>query len=172
VIPLVKPDKSRYVWLYLPSKADKERWQAIADKARSPLSTFCISIIEERLAEEEEFKPRREMAREMEALKAENKALRDDLRQKDIVLERYEVDLKKYRSQSFLNDDYHGVRRYSKEIVDLLKSRGQADSYKILEVLGIDPRESELVKAVSKQLEELEGFGFIKSDGRSWKWIA
>lgn len=144
----------------------------MADKARSPLSTFCISIIEERLAEEEDFKPRRELARENEALKAENKALRDDIRQKSIVIERYEGELKKHRAQSFTNEDYAGVRRYSKEIVDLLKSRGQADSYKILEALGIDPRESELVKAVSKQLEELEGFGFIKSDGRSWKWIA
>ncbi len=144
----------------------------MADKARSPLSTFCISIIEERLAEEEDFKPRRELARENEALKAENKALRDDIRQKSIVIERYEGELKKHRAQSFTSENYAGVRRYSKEIVDLLKSRGQADSYKILEALGIDPRESELVKAVSKQLEELEGFGFIKSEGRSWKWIA
>ena len=45
------------------------------------------------------------------------------------------------------------------------------DSYRILETLGIDPRESDLVKAVSKQLEELEGYGMIKTDGRSWKWI-
>jgi hypothetical protein len=168
---LVKPDKSRYVWLYLPSKADKGRWQAEADKARSSLSTFCISIIEERLSEEE-FKPRRELTREMEALKSENKSLRDDLKQKAIVLERYEADLKKYRSQSFLNEDYAGTRGYSKEIVDLLKSRGQADSYKILEALGIDPRESELVKAVSKQLEELEGYGFIKADAKGWRWIS
>ena len=55
--------------------------------------------------------------------------------------------------------------------MDLLKARGQADSYKILEVLGIDPRESDLVKAVSKQLEELEGYGMIKTDGRAWQWI-
>lgn len=168
---LVKPDKSRYVWLYLPSKADKDRWQALADKAQTPLSKFCISIIEERLAEESEFKPRRELSKEMESLKAENKTLRDDTRQKAIVLERYEGELKKYRSQPFLGEDYAGVRRFSKEIVDLLKSRGQADSYRILEDLGIDPRESELVKAVSRQLEELEAYGIVKTDGRSWQWI-
>jgi hypothetical protein len=79
--------------------------------------------------------------------------------------------LKKYRSQSFLGEDFAGVRRYSKEIVDLLKSRGQADSYRILEDLGIDPRESEVVKAVSRQLEELEAYGMARTDGRSWKWI-
>jgi hypothetical protein len=160
------------VWLYLPSKADKERWQALADQSKTRLSPFCISIIEERLAEEEEFRPRCELAKENEVLKAEIKALRDDLRQKAIVIERYEADLKKYRAQSFLTEDYRGVRPYSKEIVDLLKSRGQVDSYKILEALGIDPRESELVKAVSNQLEELEGFGFIKADGRGWQWVA
>lgn len=168
---MVKPDRSRYVWLYLPSKADKERWQALAEKARTPLSTFCISIIEERLAEEEEFKPRRELASDMESLKAENKTLRDDLRQKEIVLERYEGELRRYRSQPFQEEDYKGMRRYSRELVEILKKRGSADSYRLLEALGIDPRESELVKAVSKQLEELEGYKLIKADGRSWLWI-
>jgi len=169
---MVKPDKSRYVWLYLPSKADKERWQSLADRTKTPLSKFCISIIEERLAEEDEFKPHRAVAKELEDLKNENKALRDDLRQKGIVLERYENELKRYRSQSFLEEDYKGTRSYSKELVEILKTRGQVDSYKLLEALGIDPRESELVKAVSKQLEELEDYKLVKSDGRSWKWIS
>ena len=168
---MVKPDKSRYVWLYLPSKADKERWQAMADQAKTPLSKFCIELIESTLAENEEFKPRREIVLEMAGLKNEIKVLRDDLRQKSIVLDRYEGELKRYRSQAFTQDDYKGVRRYSREIVDLLKARGKADSYKILEVLGIDPRESDLVKAVSMQLEELEGYGMVKADGRSWQWI-
>jgi hypothetical protein len=168
---LVKPDKSRYVWLYLPSKADKERWQALAEKAKTPLSTFCISIIEEQLAEEEEFKPRRELAKEMETMKAEIKALRDDLRQKEIVLERYETELKRYRAQPFQAEDYRGMRRYSKELVEILKARGHADSYKILDALGIDPRESELVRAVSSQLEELQAYGMVKTDGRNWQWI-
>jgi hypothetical protein len=168
---MVKPDKSRYVWLYLPSKADKDRWQALADAAQIPLSKFCISIIEEWLAEEVEFKPRREITREMEELKAENRTLRDDLRQKAVVLERYEGELKKYRSQTFLGENFAGIRRYSEEIVSLLKSRGQVDSYKLLEALCIDPRESELVRAVSKQLEELEEYKLVESDGRSWRWI-
>ncbi len=169
---MVKPDKSRYVWLYLPSKADKERWQALADQAKTPLSTFCISIIEERLAEAEEFKPRRALAKEMEALKAEVKALRDDLGRKNVVLEKYEAELKKHRSQAFLEENFKGARRYSQELVEIFKTRGQLDSYKILEALGIDPRESELVKAVSRQLEELEGYGMIATTPKGWKWIA
>ena len=45
------------------------------------------------------------------------------------------------------------------------------DNYRLLEDLGIDPRESDLVKAVSKQLEELEGYGMIKPEGKGWRWI-
>lgn len=165
---MVKPDKSRYVYLYLPSEADKQRWEKLAAKARTPLSKFCIEIIESTLAENEQFKPRREMVQEMETLKAENKALRDDLRQKSIVLERYEGELKRYRSHE---EGYQGMRRYSKELVEILKTRGQVDSYRLLEALGIDPRESELVKAVSKQLEELEEYGMVKAEPRGWRWI-
>jgi len=168
---VVKPDKSRYVWLYLPSKADKERWQSQAEKAKTPLSTFCISIIEERLAEENEFQPRGRLLKDSETLKAENKTLRDDLRQKEIVLERYEAELKRYRAQPFQAEDYQGMRPYSRELVEILKKRGSVDSYRLLEALGIDPRESELVKAVSRQLEELEAYKLVKTDGRSWRWI-
>ena len=167
---MVKPDRSRYIWLYLPSKADKDRWKSLAEKAQTPLSTFCISIIEEKLAEEDS-KPRSQVTKELEDLKRENKGLRDDLRQKDIVLDRYEGELKRFRSQTFLEDDYHGVRRYSKELVQTIKGRGFVDSYRLLETLGIDPRESELVKAVSKQLEELEGYGMIKAEAKGWRWI-
>lgn len=153
----------------MPSDADKARWAALAEKAKTPLSKWVIEIVESTLAEDEEFRPRREMVKELESLKADVKGLRDELRQKNIVLERYESELKHFRSQVFLEEDYKGVRRY--EIVDILKKHGRIDSYRLLEELGIDPRESDLVKAVSRQLEELEGYKFITSDGRTWTWI-
>jgi hypothetical protein len=36
VIHLVKPDESRYVYLYLPSQTDKARWEKLADDAKTP----------------------------------------------------------------------------------------------------------------------------------------
>jgi hypothetical protein len=166
------PDQSRYTYVYHPSREHKEQWAKIAAKAHTPLSKFIIETVDSVIDENAEFKPRGEMAKDMESLKAENKALRDDVRQKTIVLERYEAELKKYRSQSFLDEDYRGIRRYSKEIVELLKTRGSIDSYRLLEDLGIDPKESDLVKAVSNQLEELEAYGMIKPDGKGWQWIS
>ena len=167
---MVKPDRSRYVHVYMPSDADKARWAALAEKAKTPLSPWVIEIVESTLAENEEFQPRREMVKELESLRNETRTLREELRQKNIVLERYEFELKRFRSQAFLEEDYQGMRRYSKEIVDIFKARGQVDSYRLLEELGIDPRESDLVKAVSKQLEELEGYGMIKPTSKGWKW--
>jgi hypothetical protein len=165
------PDKTRYSYVYHPSRPHKERWEKAAAKAHTSLSKLIIAAVDGLLDENEEFKPRREMVRELESLRSENKSLRNDLSQKTIVLDRYEAELKRYRAQPFQEEDYRGMRRYSKELVEVLKTRGQADSYKILEALGIDPRESELVKAVSRQLEELEAYGMIKTEGRSWQWI-
>ncbi|HOK58012.1 MAG TPA: hypothetical protein PK659_04075 [Methanothrix sp.] len=41
--------------------------------------------------------------KELGRLRAENKELRDDLRQKKIVIERYENELRRYRSEAFLD---------------------------------------------------------------------
>ena len=53
---MVMPDKSRYVYLYLPSAEDKARWQKLADEAVVPLSKFVIELFESTLAEESDFK--------------------------------------------------------------------------------------------------------------------
>jgi len=169
---VVKPDKSRYIWLYCRSKAQKEEWQALAEKADTPLSVWCTSIIEERIAEDEDHRPRHKIVKELESLKADNKALRDDLRQKEVVLQRYEAELRRYRAEPFQTEVFKGVRTFSKELVDILKARSHVGSYEILELLGIRPDESQAIKAVSKQLEELEKFNLVKADGKGWQWIA
>lgn len=168
---MVKPDRSRYIWVYANSKAQKDQWQALADEAKTPLSAWCVSIIEERIAEEDGGQPRRKLIKDMETLAAENKALRDDLRQKEVVLQRYEAELRRYRAEPFQGEQFAGIRPYSRELVDVLKAHGHVGSYEILERLGIGPGEAEAIKAVSKQLEELERFNLIKADGKGWQWI-
>jgi len=78
----------------------------LANEAQSPLFKFIIEIVESTLAENEEFRPRREMTKELESIKNENKKLRNDLRQKDIVIERYESELERYRSEVFLSPSF------------------------------------------------------------------
>jgi len=165
------PDKSRYVYLYLPTAEDKQRWQSLADAAGIPLSKFIIKVVEDALVEESDFKPRGELVKEIAKLRSENKELRDDLNQKKIVLEKYENELKRYRSEAFLEDSYEGIRKCNKEIMTILKRGVVIDSYTLLEELGIDPKETDLVKAVSKQLEDLESYGLISSTQRGWRWV-
>jgi hypothetical protein len=169
---MVMPDKSRYVYLYLPSAADKARWEKIAEEAGVPLSKFVIEVFESTLAEESDFKPRGELVKEIGKLRSENKLLRDDVNQKKIVLEKYETELKRYRSQAFVENKFEGIRKYNHELIAIIKRGEVIDSYKLLEELGIDPNESDLVKAISKQLEELEGFGLVTSTKRGWRWAA
>lgn len=166
------PDKERYTYVYHPSRPHKERWKKAAAKAHTSLSKFIIAAVDGLLDENEEFQPRREIVRELEVLRNENKGLRDEIRQKGIVLDRYEADLRRYRSEAFTQREFLGTRRFSREIVDLIKVRGQVNGYQLLEELGVDPREDELVRAVSHQLEELEEYGIIEAEGRSWRWIA
>jgi len=166
---LVMPDKSRYVYLYLPSHTDKERWEALAEKAQTPLSKFIIEIVESTLAEEE-FRPRKEQTKELEDLRKEAKSLREDVRQKSIVIERYETELKRFRSQPFLNNGFEGSRRYSEELIKILKAKGSIDSSRLLEYLGIDPMDSDSVKAVSNQLNAFESYGLIDATPKGWRW--
>ena len=167
---MVMPDKSRYVYVYLPSAEDKHRWEKFAEDAGVPLSKFVIEAVEDSLAESE-FRPRAEMTKEIGKLRADNKQLRDELKLKNIVLEKYETELKRYRSEAFLEDKFEGVRKYNKEIIAILKRGGVVDSYSLLEQLGINQKESDLVKAVSKQLEDLETYGLVISTSRGWRWI-
>jgi hypothetical protein len=167
---MVMPDKSRYVYLYLPSTEDKARWEKLAQEAGVPLSKFVIEVFESTLAEESDFKPRGQLVKEIGKLRSENKLLRDDLNQKKIVLEKYETELKRYRSQAFVENKFEGIREYSRELIAVLKQGIVLDSYKLLEELGIDPNDSQLVKALSQQLEELEAFGLVTSTQRGWRW--
>ena len=105
--------------------------------------------MESSLAENTDFKPHGELIKEIGKLRTENKELRDDLKQKKIVLEKYETELKRYRSEAFLDDRFKKVRKYSTQIINILKHGVAVDSYKLLEELGIDTKNSDLVSAVS-----------------------
>jgi hypothetical protein len=167
---MVKPDKSRYVYVYLPSLEDKKRWEKLAEEAKVPLSKFVIEMVEDSLAESE-FKPRAEMTKELGKLRSDNRQLRDELKLKNIVLEKFETELKRYRSEAFLENKFEGVRKYNKEIIAILKRGRVVDSYSLLEQLGINPSDADLVKSVSNQLEDLEAFGLVASTSRGWRWI-
>ena len=92
---LVKPDKSRYVWLYAPFTKDKQRWAELAKKSKVPLSRFIISKFEDALASESDKKPNAKLIKEIESYKKETKTIKEDIRQKSLILEKYEAEIKR-----------------------------------------------------------------------------
>jgi hypothetical protein len=164
------PDQSRYTYVYHPSREHKERWKKIAAKARIPLSKFIIATVDGVVDENEEYKPRRELAAEVETLRQENIGLREDLHRKDIILSRYEVELKRYRAAPWI-EDTPGIAQMNEDLIKILKARGSIEGGQLLEELGIDRREKDLAKAIHKQLESLMAFGAVKQDNGSWTWL-
>lgn len=82
---MVKPDKSRYVYLYIPSAEEKAKWEKLANDAGVPLTKFVIEIVQDALSEDVEVRPRGELTKEITALRKEIKGLRDELKLKTIL---------------------------------------------------------------------------------------
>jgi len=89
----------------------------------------------------------------------------------EIAIERLEEELRRYRARPFLEENFVGVRRYQRELIEILREGRVASSGEILSRLRIDPAEQEAVKAVSKQLENLEAYGLVQSSPKGWRWI-
>ena len=172
--------KERAIWVYLPSLEQKERWQKLADQSGVSLSKLVIETVEEgiRPEEEREWKPRKEVEEEIEGLKKEVSDLHSELRQQRTIRENLEKEIRKYRAEPFLAPEFEGVRRYDKELIQVLRSTRSLDGkpkaltdIEILTRLNIEASEEEAVKAVSAQLTNLEAYGIVKSTPKGWKWV-
>ncbi|MDI6811525.1 MAG: hypothetical protein QMD80_07655 [archaeon] len=165
--------KERSIYVYLPSHEMVKAWKKRAEGQGVSISKFVIEHVENSLQQEEDptYKPRGELVKEITELRNGIKELKEDNRQKRIVIERLENELRRYRAEVFLEERFEGVRKYDKELIDILRRRGVVDSDELLKNLNIDPRDSELVKAVSRQLESLEAYGLVSATKRGWRWI-
>jgi len=165
--------KERSIYVYLPSHEMVRDWKKQAKKQGVSISKFVIEHVENSLQQEEDpsYSSRGELVNELCKLKDELKDLKSDNRQKKVVIDRLENELRRYRSEVFLEEGFEGVRTYDKELVGILKQREVIDDGGLLRELNIDPRESDLVKAVSKQLENLEAYGLVAFTRRGWRWI-
>ena len=77
-----------------------EVWKTRAKKQGASISKFVIEHVENSLQQEEDpaYKPRGELVKDINALRNELRELKDDNRQKKIVIERLEDELRKRSS--------------------------------------------------------------------------
>jgi predicted HicB family RNase H-like nuclease len=150
-----------------------EDWKRRAEKAGVSLSKFVIERVEESIRREEGeegYLSRAELIKRLRDAEEELKKLCNENRLLKKLAENLDNELKRYRAQPFLEEAFEGVRRFDKDLIELLKKGGSYTQEQILAHLNIDPSDVKLVKAVDKQLETLEAYGLVEYKGRGWKW--
>ena len=165
--------KERAIYVYLPSIEQKERWEEYAKRQGVSVSKFVAEHVEDSLrqVEDSSYKSSGELWKEARELKEQLDKVTREKRVLEIVMERLEEELRRYRAQPFLDENFVGMRRYQRELVELLKEGRTVNSEEILSRLRINPSEQEAVKAVSKQLESLEAYGLVSTSPKGWKWM-
>lgn len=165
--------KKRAIYVYLPSQTMVEDWKSKADKTGSSISKFVIERVEDSItkeAGEEGYLNRLELIKKLSDVEEELKQLRKDNRLLKKLVDNLDTELKRYRAKPFLEDDFKGTRRFDRELITILKEGGSYSGEDILTQLDINPSDTDLVKAVNKQLEVLESYGLLAYVGRGWKW--
>lgn len=170
-----KAVNERYVYAYLPSVELVKDWKGRAKKSKVSISQFVYEHVTNSLRQEdgeESYKPRAEL---IEELRKKDDAIEKLTRENEITrlaLERVETELRKYRAEPFLKKGFQGTRKYDTKLIELLKKGDAIDADQLLRQLRISPRETDLVKAVSRQLENLQEYGLVEKIHKGWKWVS
>ncbi|HKM75538.1 MAG TPA: hypothetical protein VJZ32_03890 [Candidatus Bathyarchaeia archaeon] len=167
--------KDRLVYVYLPSVKLLTDWKARAAKSKVPISKFVLEHVMNSIRQEEgeeDYKPRAKLIEELRVKDETIEKLTRDSGVLKLALERVETELRKYHAEPFLEDNFRGVRRYDKRLIELLRKGEVVDSDHLLRLLRINLKEIDLVRAVSKQLENLEAYGLVEKTRRGWRWVS
>jgi hypothetical protein len=156
--------------LYFPSAEDLKRWKSIAEAAKMPFAKWIYETVEQHLASKE-IGPRPDQLKELSELKEEVQQLRAMIRTKDSLLQKLETDLYKSKFAGFEEADGEGLFSYDVQLIEVLKRGKTIEGYSILRELGIDPKDSQVIRLLKNQLEELRKFGLITETANGWRWI-
>jgi septal ring factor EnvC (AmiA/AmiB activator) len=163
-----RPEQIQFL-IYPPSKELIEEWRAASRKNGTSLNNYIIEMVEKsRRSDNSNQRP--ELSRELSDLKEENAKLRNELRIKELILQKYESELYKLRHEAFSDQDQQGQREYDEKLVVALRRGRVMGEREIYSELGIDPRDVEAVKLVSNQLKGLRRYGLIEETSRGWRW--
>jgi hypothetical protein len=165
--------KKRAIYVYLPSEKMVQDWKSRADKAGASISKFVADRVEDSLKTEEGeegYLSRLELIKKLSNAEEELKKLRQENRLLKKLVDNQDKELKRYRAKPFLDEDFRGVRRFDRELIDLLRDGSSHTGEEILANFNISPSDMELVKAINTQLGILERYGLVEYVGRGWKW--
>jgi len=163
---------NRRVDVYLDSVEQKEQWSELADEANMSLSKFvqaCVEYVSSQGGPD--FLAVGNSAGELQDLEQELREKKRTIEEKDVMIEKLRTEVKQYRSQSFLEEDFDGRRQFDRELIDILKSSENVRSEEILRQLNVDTQNVDLIQAIQAQLDQLEQYGLVEETIHGWKWI-
>ena len=99
-----------------------------------------------------------------------NKKLGEENRLLKKLVENLDKELKRYRMKPYAEEGFEGKRSFDKNLIELLRKGGSHSQEELLAHLDVDPADTEMIKAVSTELEALEGYSLVEYSGRGWRW--
>ncbi|MEM3159472.1 MAG: hypothetical protein QXJ74_01680 [Nitrososphaera sp.] len=162
----------RSIYVYLPTLEMAKEWKSLAEKSKLPISRFVIEHVENSLKQEQKkaYESRAELLKQLKEKDEEIVKLRKQIRMYEMLSENQEKELKRYRAKPFIEDKFEGVRAFDKELIQVLKNAGIVDSDDILKLLNVDPKDTDIVKGVNRQLHLLQAYGLLEPTPRGWRW--
>lgn len=161
--------RQRTLWVYVPTEEHRARWEKLADKAGLSVSRWILSEVEDHLreAEDESFRPRAGLWKENVQLREANRRLTEEQKMSRALIGKLEDEVRRYRTELFLDGaESRHVRRYEKDLIDLLRSGGVWGSQAILDHLRIKPTDMRSVRAIHMQLENIQAYGLLEATPR------
>jgi hypothetical protein len=165
--------KNRYLSAYFSTEKEKVFWENFAEERGTTLSKLVLEGLA-MLRDRDLTKPRPDLIKENDELKAELKKINYELKIRNELLRKYETEVYKARHSGFkaLNIRDDESRRYDLDLVKLLKSGKTFNSEELLGSLNIDSEDIEASGLVWNQLSALEAFGLVVETRFGWKWSA
>ncbi len=164
-----KEFQGRYASVYFNTPEEMAKWEGKAQEYNVTLSKLISEALN---LLEKEAGPRPDLIKKITEQDEEIARLRNELRIRTTLLERYEADLFKLSHARFVELDMdEGGRQYSQKLIAFLKDGKVHDGYAIFSALGIDPRDTETCKLVQNQLRSLEEYRLVAETPNGWKWL-
>lgn len=162
---------NRRVDVYVDTIERKEEWVEHAEAAGESLSKFVQQCVEYAIRQGgPDFAELGQESKRIQELEAEVRELEKDVKQKQVVIDKLESELRQLRSAPFVEDGFEGRRQYDEELIEVIQNSQRITGDEILRRLDVDPMETEVVRGINAQLEQLERFGLVESTPKGWRW--
>ncbi len=154
--------------IYASSEDEAKKIREVADSAGLTTSKFVLNAVRPHIYGVEDPLPRSSLVEESSQLRDEVRRLREDSRARDILLERYETELRKIRDDAFLAPQ--GETALDSELLQILR-KGPIHEHRLLDALKIGNDNGKAIQAISRQLSFLEASGLIAKGPNGWRWL-